>query len=305
MRKDTDKEGNFYIHASSLNTFADCEMRWAAQNVNQITKVCEDETQKATGQGNGRLIGALFGTAAHLGLQLMLEEKQHTGSDFDFQRAYKLAADRLEEDCERAGNELIWDQVTKKDDVAKDQLKKVLKEAAIRYVPTVEPVMIEQDFECEWAPGFKLRGKMDGVFKAGNGEFACGIDDWKFGSKCGNYRGQIGAYKILLNSNYDVDIEGGRIIWIRRTGITIEQKRLIRISYDFDACINMATQATNRIVERVTDYRKEKNLAAFGRNPDSKFCTKKTCLAFGTSQCDAWIKETSDEQEEEAVLWAS
>lgn len=311
MRRDSDKFGNFYIHASSLNTFSDCEMRWASQNINQIGKKCEDE--KASAGSNLKLVGAFFGTAGHLGLELMLEEKQQTG-EWDFQRAYKHAVDRFEEDCEKAGNLLSWDRVTNKFDVAAEQLKRVLKVAAIQYVPKVTPVLIEQELQCDWnqhvdtedtrLAGFILRGRTDGIMQEGD-DVGCWIDDWKFGNKCGNYRGQVGAYKILTASNYDVDINGGRIIWIRRGGITIEQKKLIRINYDFDACINMATNGANRIAERVVEYEKTKDIEVFGKNPDSKFCTKKTCPAWGSSQCNAWIQETSEDQEEEAVLWAS
>ena len=187
MRRDSDKYGNFYIHASSLNTFTDCEMRWAAQNVNRIGKICEDE-HKRKQEGGNRLIGALFGTAAHLGTQLMLEEKMASG-DWDFPRAYKLASERLEEDCESAGSNLAWDAVTKRFDVASEQLKKVLKEVDLHKEP--HGLSFEERDALARARGLLTLGSLPN--QDGYQFHGVAIDGWVF--NCHIHKGQDGIHR--------------------------------------------------------------------------------------------------------------
>jgi len=312
MRKDTDTDGDFLISASSLQRFNDCELAWAVGNINRWTKVSRDERQ-AVSIERPTLFGPIFGTCGHLGTELMLRDV-HAGRKVNYKGAVDAAISLLETKLKEAADWLSWDSVTRDENVAIKQLKGVLAEIRIRYVNLARPLLIEAELDCKVASGFKLVGHPDVVNELDDGVI---IDDFKFGSKCGCYICQIGAYKKLVYSEYDVEIHYGRVIWVKRTGVKHIQYPMQLIRYDYNACANAVEQTIDNIVSAVNRYNEEikklrakrgdhrKALWAFSRNPDSKFCTRKTCDAWGTSLCDQWIKEVSSEAEDDALLWAS
>lgn len=120
------------------------------------------------------------------------------------------------------------------------------------------------------------------------------IDDFKFGAKGGAYQAQGGgylwlAYKVLP----DFNPRGFRLFEARRT-----KERIVPVKkteYFFDGCINAAEIIINRLGRAAYEYEDTGDINVFAPNANSKYCTDGTCGAFGTSQCDQWIKDLSEE----------
>jgi len=305
MPRDTDKDGNFIIRASSLPTWADCERRWAADNVSSLARRCTEERTQSK-DPKRKNFGALFGRAGHLGTQSMLEDRLH-GRDIDFWKGVDAAKENLTQEVlseMMAKRQLHWDQVTKNLDVGLAQLESVL-EKMLPFCESVEPLLIEAELEMDWAPGVILRGHPDLVDRDGD------TVDLKFGARKANYIGQFGAYGWLLPNNKSevyvrprdfVLVHPPRSSWDKKAQY-VKQKDIAIFRYDFDACIDSAYRQMEGIAAAVKKYESErksdKRLWVFNTNPNSKYCTKTTCRAYGTSSCDQWIEDVSKEMGDE------
>ena len=297
MPRDTD----FIIRASSLPTWADCERRWAADNVSSLARRCADERQQSKDPSR-KNFGALFGSAGHLGTQSMLEDRLH-GREVDYWKAVDLAKERLQSNVLTeiaAKRQLHWDQVTKNLDIGLAQLEAVLEKMSA-FVLTTRPLLIEQELEMEWASYVVLRGHPDLIDCDGD------TIDWKFGARKANYIGQFGGYGWLLQNNkLEVDVEPRDFVvvhpprssWDKKAHY-VKQKEIEVFRYDFDACIESAAKQLDGITRAVKSWESKKNIWVFNANPNSKYCTKTTCRAYGTSFCDQWIEEVSKEMGDE------
>lgn len=307
------------IRASSLPNGLDCELRWAADNVAKINAACMKE-KSPTGKPQ-KAISLPFGTSGHFGVRLMLEEKQATGH-FDFNKALNNATALLYEEIEK--HDIRWDDYASKKEQAAAQLERLLGIAAEQYVDFAHPYLIEHElkygwkfeWECEctqWIdeksmqckcgryrqPGCRTRevvlsGHLDHMDQRG------WVDDFKFGAKGGAYQAQGGGYIWLVYKVLSHDlIKSFRQIHFKRTKSLYVPA--INIQYDFDACIDSAEIAINRLSEANWKYQETGDLKVFAPNANSKYCTRNTCRAWGTSQCNQWIAEIEKENKEWAM----
>jgi hypothetical protein len=289
----------FIIRASSLNRHSDCQRAWAAENIQPLKEKCLLE-RKAANNNKTQFIGAVYGSACHLGSELMLDDKRH-GRRVDWQRAVKQSIISLRE--ELVGSSVKFDPTTTSLKLAEKQLEQALAELADKYIiPKSSPLLIETQLKMKW-PGrigdqdVEIHGKPDCV------EETLNIIDTKFGVHKTNFRPQAGAYLWLVNARYpELNVGDFQILFIQRTGKDRRgnlkpQIGLDTITYNRDACIDVAEKQFEECVRSTNNYLKTGNLWAFNTNANSKFCTNKTCIAFGTSVCDQWIQNSEKENE--------
>lgn len=307
------------IRASSLPNGMDCELRWAVENVPELKTAAMLE--KPPTQKPPKIIALPFGSSAHFGGALMLEEKRDTGR-FRFKAAVESAQEMLLEEIDR--HSIKWDDFARNSRDACEQLERVLAELAQSYVSVVNPILIEQELKLDWSaewecacgtwvldeePACRCGRERISLSRTRkvilSGHLDCmddllWIDDFKFGAKGGAYMAQGGAYLWLVQSNYpELSLQGFRQLHIKRT--KTREVPLKTIKYSFDGCVNAAKYSIDRLARQRWEYEETKNPWVFIPNANSKYCTQKTCSAWGTSVCDQWIGEI----EEDNIAWAS
>jgi len=270
----------FYLSISSLPTFADCQGRWAINNVREIkSKYRAKSTQKN--------VGSVFGTIAHKALSNMLELKRDYGIIQDWRIEYALAA---EEFSKQVSAGVRFDATTGKLEAGLLQLERVLRESWFSIVQHARPEFIEMPvgFAVAGDEWLNVVGHPDGCMIGG------GIKDWKFSSKKdGNYMAQGGGYLLGYRSTHGKEPKDFELNLIQRVGETLLQPDLLCIPYDKTACIEIATKQIKLAAGALKQYDSErtehKKNWSFNFNGNSKYCNKKSCGAHGTEFCNQWI----------------
>ena len=269
------------VHASSLPKHQDCPRSWAATPIKEV-----GERYELAPQG----IGSVLGDRAHAGAARMLLAKQLNGT-WDYEQALEEQVEELKEILRSAA--ITWDKTTKEPGVAIEQLASLLFEFHRGVMPTANAALVEMRMKAAWSADLTLTGQMDNIERDGN---LFKIFDHKFSSMLSPYHAQLGCYKLLLEAQPWYQAEEGEVQelilnWIQRVSIRAKkgQPQVIQIAYSVDAAESAARKQLEEIERSVKEYRATGDPWAFNARPSSKFCTKKTCRAFGTGFCDQWI----------------
>lgn len=284
----------FRINVSSLPRFADCELAWFVNQDDLLKSQCEKERKQSPLPPKPQHIGANFGTSAHAGVEQMLNDKIETGAyslrkgiDAAIAKYRGIVKEIKEKELTRK-----FDDFTKNDDAAEEQLARVLQETAAAYVVTAEPVIVEPHFTHRWARDYEVSGHPDVILTRW-------LDDFKYGARTQAHQAQGGGYLWLAEKEGYHNLEGFRVNHIKRTGLRNAQSVMRQYRFDPGVCKTLAFIQINRIVRQVDTWYEKPHLrqGLFNPNPNSKLCHKTTCTAFGTSACDAWIPDLGKENE--------
>lgn len=277
----------FFLSGSSLPTFADCEGRWAVSNVRDIKK-------RWVGKGQAG-VGAVFGTIAHKAVFNMLKDKR----DLGFMQPWPIYSQAaVGEFILQVAKGVKFDPTTGNLDGGIVQLERVIRLAYYSLAQHYRPEHLEAEM------GYSPKGDdwlqvlchpdatdLDGI-----------IDDHKFSSKESIFLAQAGAYLIAYFATHGKKAPGFRINWFQRVAESSIQPDLRIIEYNVEAAVDSAKYQTARVATVLkawdSDRSEVKKNWHFNFNPNSKFCNKKTCSAWGTGFCNQWIdkpKETTEE----------
>lgn len=264
------------VRASSLPTFADCEMRWAVSNVPEIREIAILSRPEIKTRIQ---IGAAFGDSLHKAAAYAMQVNALT------EKSLEIANKRLDELAKYFYIEFD-DHTTKNLDQARKQLVAPLKSFWKNYGSKVDKGDIEKRLYAKISDYVTLTGQVDHRLTTGK-------HDLKFGMLPMVYNAQLGGYDIVSVANYG--IADGSDLWIisipRCKEGAVPDFHVIKL--DYQGCVNAAWQQLDRIEEAHRRWSENKsNLWYFNRNPNSNLCRKKFCDAWGTTACDQW-KSTS------------
>jgi hypothetical protein len=266
------------IRASSLNGFADCARRWAANllrvEIRRAGYVLRDDP---------RGIGAAVGSSIHESARVTLEEKAATGLLPPARVATDIAAETIKEQI-RYG--VIFDEkVTPNPDDALAQAVRMALSYHHAVAPQIEPIVVEQRLEAEipWSEnGLIVSGQPDTVAREPNT-----VVDLKGGARLGWHHPQIGSYGLLAITNKIADVERARIDWVPRTTMNKPQPPPVAHRVDIEQATRIATNVLKHADIAISTFRRgdeQRGLdpgdpAAFVSNPGSMLCNPKYCAA--------------------------
>lgn len=278
---------SFILSGSSLPTFADCQGRWAYNNVKGIK---EQHARKEPGAG-AQGVGALHGTLAHKALANMLKHKRDYGFEQDWRIQAALAAEEYQQKCAQG---VKFDGTTGNITGGLIQLERAIRESAFSIVPKLRALHVEEP------TGLTLAGDewLKVVCHIDTDDDMFNVYDHKFSSKEFNYLAQAGIYLLTYKNTYGVTPKDFFINWIQRVGESSLQPDLRVVPYDREAAIDSARKQVLLVASALKDYdsrrTEHKKLWAFNFNPNSKLCTEKTCGAWGTTACNQWMDKSKE-----------
>lgn len=265
---------SFIVRGSSLPTFADCEGRWAVDNIPALRKQYGGEGRQG--------VGSIFGTLAHKAGANLMTIKAETGLIANWEpEAAKVQAEFVE----LISKGVRFDGVTGSRDAALIQLQRVIREFHYSVLPTARPEFIEQPFafRIDGAEWLEVHCHPDLIELDGY------IHDYKFSSKEAWYFGQAGTYIRAYESETGRKAKGFIIDWIRRCGESAPQADCRSKPYLREACLDSSGHMLQRMIHALKKYEDTRRPWSFGFNPNSKYCEKKICKAWGTDFCNQWI----------------
>lgn len=261
-----------------LPNYLDCPRKAAGQQWREEFEAAGFELRQTF-----KSAGALIGTASHLGGAIMLTSKRDTGS-YSLEQALPIAFDKFREDFEK-GVEL--DETTTNRFVGEIQIEKMVKELAFSFVPTIDPVLIEEKFAVDIGSGWEMEMHPDCY----SSDFV--IYDHKFGSQDDSYHSQLGAYSIGMRS-HGHRVNDLVLNKIKRVGYKVPQPDMVQEHYDVRSCEKIAYELFSRIKADYERWDKTKDPSAFLPNNRSMNCSKKYCPLWGTDACEYGKKTKED-----------
>ena len=285
------------IRASGLPNAMDCQRRWAGQLAldpkSNFMPVLQKHGYVIERRGSGNNIGNLVGSAAHEGFGMYFQAKI---DGYNFENIEQQAITKLRKDLSSEANlEDIFDKkITKDQATAEEQLKRIVAVYA-PYAETVQPKRVEFALESRPDPlkPYIITGHPDRYDQSDD------VHDMKFGSHCGPYEAQLGAYSLMMRSN-GMPTRGLFVDWVPRKSIGARAKplKLEVIEYDKFAAENAAHHMIDETMTRIEKFKETGNPWAFTANPNSNLCAKKWCSLWGTPMCDLGRPEKSSSEDE-------
>ena len=267
------------VRASSLPSYADCALRYAADNLRaEISALGYDLRHLPTG------IAAANGTAVHAGAAHILRAKIETGEYGDLADAAEIAHASLADSADK--DEIAYDALTPTMNAAEQQVLRQTRAYHEYVAPTLEPVAVERELRARIKPGFLLVGHLDVAAPLD-------LNDTKTGRVSRNHAGQLGAYALLERTHRR---KANRLFvnFVQRVPMNKPQPRPVLEEYDAARAERVATRTIKRIVDDIETLRRTgEPEAAFLPNPSSMLCSDKWCRAWGTQLCSAWRRKDS------------
>lgn len=266
------------IRPSSLDTWNDCQGRWAVTNLPSLKKKVS---------GKQAFIGQLFGTAAHKAIASTLAAKAE-GSSLSLDVALQIGKKELNDQVSNSLDGVKFDTTTKSLETAREQLERVIRESFYSYVPGCNPLFVEQHWIIDFKdyPFLRLSMQPDVIAES----FGLPqVDDHKFPRVVGNYSGQGGGYMKGYEAVSGERLRRFSLQVIKRVSLGSPPAELQEIIYSRDQCLDSFDQAIKGIGQKADAWRADKDKKIFDYNPNSKYCTQETCPAFGGDWCNRWI----------------
>jgi hypothetical protein len=276
------------IRASALTNYPDCPRRAAA---GLFRAEIEDAGfgLRRTPQGGG----ATVGTAVHAAAALMLTEKAAAGALPPLNIATDAGIDSLRRQLEEAGDGMAWDAPgrgggTADPAAAETQIVRMVQVYREQIAPGVNPLLVEERLEAEFAPGVVLTGQADLVAREPGT-----VRDLKTGAKMQTHAPQVGAYSLLARSCRSVATTAAQIDFIPRVSPKKEQPPAQSVRVPLASAETAAVAVLSHIARDLTVFREGDPARrilpgdpwAFIANPKSVLCNPKYCAAFGTDFC--------------------
>lgn len=270
------------IRASSLTSYMSCA-RSSAANMFAAEITAAGYTLRSTING----IAAAIGTGVHAGASVSLTEKAKTGSLPPLSVAADAAMDSLKYQVSEG---VVYDtKGLAENQTHAEQHVLRMTDAYYRVIaPTVNPLIVETRLEAEVAPGIILSGQAD-VIAREPGK----VRDLKTSAKTGGtHNPQIGAYSLLARSA-GIEVTGAQIDTVMRVSLKKEQPDPVTTNFKIETVENAASNVLRHIMGDLHTFRHgdpEHRILpgdawAFPANPNSYFCSKKHCRAWGTNWC--------------------
>jgi hypothetical protein len=276
------------IRASALTNYPDCPRR-AAAGLFRVEIEEEGFSLRRTPQGGG----ATVGTAVHAAAALMLTEKAASGVLSPLSAATDAGIDSLRRQLEEAGDGMAWDAPgrgggTADPAAAETQIVRMIRVYREQIAPGVNPMLVEERLEAEFAPGVVLTGQADLVARE-HGT----VRDLKTGVNMPYSAPQVGAYSLLTRTCRSVETTAAQIDFIPRVSPKKEQPPAQSVRVPLVSAETAAVAVLSHIVRDLTVFRKGDSAGrilpgdpwAFVSNPKSVLCNPKYCAAFGTEFC--------------------
>ena len=261
------------IRASSLPSYADCALRWAA-----TTMRAEIHSHGWKLRDVPRSIGATNGTAVHKAAAVSLTNKMTKGDAGAVEEAEAAGMEELDKQLDET--ETLWDSTTKDRNEAQKQVARQTLLYHATVVPQIQPIAVEEHLKATIAPGYQLSGHIDVSEELD-------LHDLKTGRNQRANAAQYGAYALLRRSNGQ---KARNLIedYVRRVSKNTAQPQSERVVYEGPRAEMQAQQIIKRIVRDVHKFRETLDPWAFLPNPNSYLCGDKFCSAWGTDFCQAW-----------------
>ena len=263
------------IRPSSGPSYCDCALRTIAKTYPFLLREAGYEPRQLPSS-----VGAAVGSGVHRAGEYSLKLKMQTGHDIGTDDDAVDAA--IAEFDDRIEEGVIWDDTTPTRDAAQKQIDVMSKLYRSRIVPKLDPVMIEERIELEYAPGYIISGQPDVV--------TSGLRDTKTGVIRRANGVQYGNYCALLKSRR-VPVASITEDYIRRVPLSKTQPEPESHAYDVNTCILAAKATNDRIVNDINRFIRTGDLNTFIANPASMMCSDKYCPAHGTDICKLHKKD--------------
>ena len=267
------------IRCSSLPSFVDCARRAAARILRPLVQSAGYTLRDVPGH-----VAAMVGTAVHAAGEYTLRTKLTDGtlgSDTEaLDRGMQSFNDRVAEGA-------AWDATTASPSDAHTQIRKMTG-AYRRYVaPKITPIKVEDRLSAKWYsdPEFVLSGQADNFAAEPDA-----IRDLKTGAIRRPNWAQYGGY-LLLAGAHGHDPAHFYEDFVKRVRPSKDQPEPETVSYDPQVAIAVATEAMNRTIAQIRDFRARVQTGsappelAFPANPQSTLCSDKFCPARNTKFC--------------------
>lgn len=274
------------IRCSYLPAYPDCSRRTAARLFRAEIVAAGYELREET-----RGVGAAIGIAVHEAARAELDEKARLGTLPPESFSGDIANDTVKEEI-RLG--VMYDQrITFNAADAQLQAIRMAKAYHAYVAPTIEPLVVEERFEAQVAPGIVLSGRPDIVAREPGS-----IHDLKAGAMFGYHAPQIGAYSLIVRA-HGIDVETGCIDWVPRAPIKRAQPRPSVHQYDIGAAETAAANIVRHMADDLRVFREgdpERRVLpgdawAFPANPASMLCGEKYCSAYGGAGPHSFCRE--------------
>ena len=284
MLKTSEPEPKFIeIRSSGLPNAQDCWRKWAAQLATDPTThfapVMQGHGFNLSRRGTGNNPGNVIGSACHEAFGFYFQAKI---DGRNFQGAEDIALMRFRKDlgAETDIEAFFTDKVTKDASVAETQISRMI-QAYLPRAESVQPKRIEFSLKCQpdLLKNYLVTGHPDRY------EMNESVVDMKFGSHCGAYEAQLGAYSLMMRSS-GMPTTRLFVDWLPRCTIKKEQKPLEIIEYSKFTAENAASHLIEEALERLEKFKESGDPWSFMANPNSNLCSRKWCNAWGTPFCD-------------------
>ena len=277
------------FRASSLSALESCPRRFAAEFV--ISAGISDQFDLPVVRRPVH-IGALIGTACHVGFAEQMREVKRTGEHGSKQRLNNITSAATSEfaTISREAPGVITDATTAS---KRDGVKAVTK-IVERFFWDIkidgEPEIIEKGGKAIFPSGddgddFQVTGTLDlHIVNANRSR----IEDHKTGRNRPQALAQIGIYSLLIKSN-GKRVNDARINYSRRVAFSRPQPHLEKIAYDLGVAEHHAltvAREANRTISRLLKTGDANTVVA---NPSCYLCSPKFCPAYGTNFCHVGI----------------
>ncbi|MBF0148194.1 MAG: PD-(D/E)XK nuclease family protein [Magnetococcales bacterium] len=260
------------VRASMLPSYADCPRRAVAKQWRRLV-----ENRGFVLRRMQPSAGAAVGTAVHAAAAKMLKEKIETGSTGSAKDGLDAAMEVFREEIKEGA---VWDATTPNAQTAETQIGRLSATYHEHVAGELDPIAVEQEWECLLGDGFLLSGHCDVLTREGF------IRDLKTGALSRPHHAQLGAYALLARSQRPaIEIRGVVVDFIRRTPKTKPQDAPVSEEYDLNVAENTAFETIQRIKHDLTAFLDNSNPWAFMANPLSMMCRSAYCPAHGTTFC--------------------
>lgn len=271
------------IRCSALSGYSDCPRRGATRLFWREI-VAAGFKLRSTRRG----IGAAIGSAVHAAAAAVFGEKAKTGRLPPESVALDATRDSL--NTAIGGESIEYDGprgATHTRAEAESQSLRMTRSYFRVVAPAVRPIIVEQRFEAEVAPGIVLSGQPDMVAREPHS-----VRDLKTGARLGSHAPQIGGYALLART-HGLDIDEAAIDWVPRTAVGKPQPDPVSVEVRVAQAETAAANIIRHIEGDLRTFRDgdpERHILpgdpwAFLANPSSMLCSPKYCPAHGTEFC--------------------
>lgn len=269
------------IRASSLPTYLDCQVRWAAQTQRRMVLEAGFTLREI-----GRPVGGIVGAGLHAGITVALRPLLSGLAVDSLARARDAAAAAVSQEFAE-GRPVVMDQTTGSPGEARDQTVSMVGSLYERAVPAMRPVLLDPDtqIEARLHKDAFVSGKPDMI------ELGEQITDLKSGSNRKAAGAQYGAYALLRKSH---GLPTKRIVEVfqRRTKRTLDAPVITEI--DVGAAERLASATLREAMMKLMAFSTTSDPLTFLPNPGSILCSSRYCPAWGTDFCHAHRTDTKE-----------